>query len=214
MAAERGHRVSLFERNAQLGGALVWASILHPENEPFLRYLRNEIARSTVTVELSHTVDVDEIAALDPEAVIVATGASVVVPPHRRGPPPHVHSGPALRELLVGHAEPGQPGWQRLGAAVLSGWRQRLVQPAAVRLASRAWLPLGRRVVIVGGDLVAIELAEFLSTRGRFVTILESGRSIAPEVGLKRRTEHMDRLDRLAVPCMSAPRCTGSPTTG
>lgn len=199
VAAERGHRVSLFERNGQLGGALVWASILHPENEPFLHYLRSEIASSTVSVELSHQVEADEIAALDPDAVIVATGATVVVPAIDGDHSPSVHSGPALRELLAGHAGAGQPGWQRLGAAMLSGWRQRLVQPAAVRLASRAWLPLGHRVVIVGGDLVAIELAEFLSVRGRFVTVLESGRCIAPEVGLKRRTEHMDRLDRLAV---------------
>ena len=59
---------------------------------------------------------------------------------------------------------------------------------------------VGRRVVIVGGGLAAIQLAEYLSARGRFVTVLESGRTIAPEVGLKRRTEHMDRLDRLGVP--------------
>ncbi|AQT81752.1 NADH oxidase [Mycolicibacterium litorale] len=200
VAAERGHQVTLFERNAQLGGALVWAATLHPENEPFLTYLRAEIARSSVTVELSHRVDAEEVAALEPDAVVVATGADIVVPGIAGDDGPRVHSGPALREMLTGHAGPRQPGWQRLGAAVLSGWRQRLVQPAAVRLASRAWLPLGHRIVIVGGDLAAVELAEFLAARGRFVTVLESGRSIAPEVGLKRRTEHMDRLDRLAVP--------------
>jgi 2,4-dienoyl-CoA reductase (NADPH2) len=31
------------------------------------------------------------------------------------------------------------------------------------------------------------------------VSILEAGKQIAPEVGNKRRTEHMDRLDRLGV---------------
>ena len=106
VAAERGHRVSLFERNGQLGGALLWASILHPENEPFLRYLRSEIACSTVSVELSHTAHADEIAALDPDAVIVATGATVVVPPIDGDHSPSVHSGPAVNELLASGARP------------------------------------------------------------------------------------------------------------
>jgi 2,4-dienoyl-CoA reductase (NADPH2) len=60
-------------------------------------------------------------------------------------------------------------------------------------------MPLGRRVTVVGGDLVAVELAEFLAARGRHVSILEAGATIAPEVGWKRRTEHMHRLDRLGV---------------
>jgi 2,4-dienoyl-CoA reductase (NADPH2) len=104
-----------------------------------------------------------------------------------------------LRELLGGHADSADPAWQRLGAQVLGGWRQRLMHPAAIRLATRAWMPVGRRVAIIGGDLVALELAEFLATRGRFVSILEPGKDIAPEVGNKRKTEHMDRLDRLGV---------------
>ena len=166
VAAERGHRVSLFERTAQLGGALVWASIVHPENEPFLHYLRHEITCSTVSVELSHAVGADEIAALDPEAVIVATGAALVAPPIDGDRGPNVHTGLAVREILAGRSD----------------------------------LPLGQRVVIIGGGLAAIQLAEFIAGQDRFVTVLEPGRTIAPEVGLKRRTEHMDRLDRLAVP--------------
>jgi pyruvate/2-oxoglutarate dehydrogenase complex dihydrolipoamide dehydrogenase (E3) component len=60
-------------------------------------------------------------------------------------------------------------------------------------------MPLGRRVAIVGADLVALELAEFLAARGRLVTVLEADKTIAPELGNKRKTEHMDRLDRLGV---------------
>jgi 2,4-dienoyl-CoA reductase (NADPH2) len=61
-------------------------------------------------------------------------------------------------------------------------------------------MPLGRRVVVVGGDLAAIELAEFLADRGRSVSVLEPGPAIAPEVGPKRRDEHLARLDELCVP--------------
>ena len=60
-------------------------------------------------------------------------------------------------------------------------------------------MPLGHRVVIVGADLVALELAEFLAARGRLVSVLEADKTIAPELGKKRKTEHMDRLDRLGV---------------
>jgi 2,4-dienoyl-CoA reductase (NADPH2) len=53
--------------------------------------------------------------------------------------------------------------------------------------------------VIIGGDLAAIELAEFLAERGRRVSVLQPGAEIAGEVGLKRRAEHMERLDRLGI---------------
>jgi 2,4-dienoyl-CoA reductase (NADPH2) len=180
VAAERGHHVTLFERNTQTGGALLWASILHPENEPFLRYLREEIGRSEVKVELGQELSADEVAAMRPDAVVVANGGQVVLPPIPGSELPHVQTGRAMRE--------------RFG-----GWRQRLVRPKAVRMASKAWMPVGHRVVIVGADLVALELAEFLAARGRLVSVLEPGKAIAPELGNKRKTEHMDRLDRLGV---------------
>ena len=199
VAADRGHLVTLFERSAALGGALRWASVLHPENQPFLRYLRDEISLSNAEVLLGRDVSALDIVDAAPDAVVVATGGRVAVPRLPGSDLPHVYTGPGLRELLGGRAESGARAWQRLGAAALGGWRQRLVGPAAVRLASRAWMPLGHRVAIIGGDLVALELAEFLASRGRQVSILESGKDIAPEVGNKRKTEHMDRLDRLGV---------------
>src|SRR3981189_3661762 len=156
VAAERGHHVTLFERNNQTGGALLWASILHPENEPFLRWLRDEVGRSPVKVELGHAVSADDVVDLRPDAVVVANGGQVVLPTIPGDALPHVQTGQALRD--------------RFG-----GWRQRLVRPKAVRVASKAWMPLGHRVVIVGADLVALELAEFLAARGRLGAGLGGG---------------------------------------
>ena len=60
-------------------------------------------------------------------------------------------------------------------------------------------MPLGKRVIIIGADLAALELAEFLAARSRHVGILETGDRIAPEVGMKRRDEHMLNLDRAKI---------------
>lgn len=199
VAAGRGHRVTLFERDRQLGGALIGAAILHPENQPFLDYLRAEVGHSAITVHTGHQVDDGEIAALAPDAVVVATGARIELPDLPGIDHPHVHTGPALRDLLAGHTGTDGPVWQKVGARVLSGLGHALAQPAAVRTASKAWLPFGQRIAVLGGDLVALEFADFLAARGRLVAVLESGDTLAPEVGLKRRTEQMDRLDRLGV---------------
>jgi 2,4-dienoyl-CoA reductase (NADPH2) len=59
--------------------------------------------------------------------------------------------------------------------------------PSKLRRATKAWMPLGRRVAIVGGGLVGAELAEFLAERGREVVVLEAGPVIASEMAHPRR---------------------------
>ena len=203
VAARRGHRVALHERESRLGGALVMASTVHADNEPLLEFLLADVQRARVDVHLNSALDASKIAALSPDVVVVATGGRVVAPELPGSDAPHVLDGPLLRELLSGRlsarAEAKLPSWQRwairFGGVVL----RRGLTPERLRRFTRAWMPVGPRVAIVGGDLAAIELAEFLAERGRRVSVLERGTGIAPEVGLKRRTEHMDRLDRLAV---------------
>jgi 2,4-dienoyl-CoA reductase (NADPH2) len=203
VAARRGHRVALYERQRFLGGALVLAATLHDDNEPFLDFLLGEVERAGVAVYLGTKLTPDAAVALGADAVIVATGGRVVAPPLSGRELPHVLTGRLLRQLLTGElpAEVAQklPAWQRFGVRGLVGPLQRFVHPRRLRAFLRLWMPLRRRVVIVGGDLAAIELAEFLAEQGRAVRVLEVGDEIAPEVGLKRRTEHMDRLDRLGV---------------
>jgi len=75
--------------------------------------------------------------------------------------------------------------------------------PAAVRarLAATDAPALGR-VVVVGGSLAGLQVAEHLARTGgpTRVSLVEPGPAIAPEVGGKRRTEQLDALDRLGVP--------------
>jgi 2,4-dienoyl-CoA reductase (NADPH2) len=187
IAALRGHRVALYERERFLGGSFVMASMVHPENRPFLDHVIREVRALGVELHLGRALEPDQLAGLAPDAVVVATGARIVTPSLPGDGSRHVLRGPQLRRL----------------AAPFARW----LGPSGLRALARLWMPIGRRVVIVGGDLAAIELAEFLAAHGRSVALVESGERLAPEVGWKRLTEHMDRLDRLGVVVNSGLAC-------
>jgi len=201
VAALRGHCVMLLERERALGGALRLAAAVHPENAPFLEFLVREVRRLGVELRLGTAAGAETVTALAPEVAIVATGGRLRAPEVPGAELPHVFTGALLRALLAGGAPEAAarrlPAWLRLGSRALA-----LVQPwlgpAQLRALARL-APLGRRVAVVGADLAGVETAELLAAQGRRVALLESGPRIAPEVGGKRRSEHMERLDRLGV---------------
>ena len=71
--------------------------------------------------------------------------------------------------------------------------------PTKLRWASRMYMPLGRRVAIIGGGLVGTELAEFLVARQRDVTVLEQGPIIAAEMAHPRRWRVLHELREVGV---------------
>jgi 2,4-dienoyl-CoA reductase (NADPH2) len=58
---------------------------------------------------------------------------------------------------------------------------------------------VGPAVAVVGASLAGIQVAELLARSGRRVAVLDTGETVAPEIGWKRKTEHLLRLDRLGV---------------
>jgi NADPH-dependent 2,4-dienoyl-CoA reductase/sulfur reductase-like enzyme len=75
-----------------------------------------------------------------------------------------------------------------------------LLQKASViRRMSEVYLPLGRHVLIYGGGLVGVELAEFLAERHRQVTLIEPGESFGKELMMVRRWRIMDTLRKEGV---------------
>lgn len=78
-AARRGHRVVLADRNPTLGGQLL--DIVRLDGRPgfatLLAELTEELAGTDVELRLGATLDADAIAALNPDAVVLATGSTV-----------------------------------------------------------------------------------------------------------------------------------------
>lgn len=201
VCAERGHKVTLLERNRQLGGALRLASTVHSDNERFLDYLRHEMHRLPIRIRLGCEANVALIQALAPDEVVIATGAALTLPAVSVDHQSSIVRGDQLRALFDGRriVGAGLPWWLRLASTVFAPLLGRMVSPALIRRISKLYLPLGKRVAIVGGDLAAIELAEFLASRGRRVSLWCEGEQLAPEIGPKRRLEHELRLESLMV---------------
>ncbi len=203
LAAVAGHEVILFERQSRLGGSLLLASTVHSDNERFLNWLVAEVQRLPIDIRLGAEASVAALRALAPDRVIVATGAQVDTAPHTTVSGPDIYTGNMLRGLFTGRITASDwqahPAWLRLPIVHLLPLFQRWVTPGLLRSLTRLWMPLGKKVLVIGADLAAVELAEFLARRGRRVTVLDAGNKLAPEVGKKRRNEHMDRLDRLRV---------------
>lgn len=78
VAARRGHRVTLYERDDTLGGQVRFASELdgREEFEKPVIWLREALDREGVDVETGVEVDDDLLASADPDAVVLATGSS------------------------------------------------------------------------------------------------------------------------------------------
>ena len=199
--AGNGHRVTLVEQSPRLGGSLFYASLVHSDNQALLRYLTREVRRLPIDLRLNTRADAALVRELAADAVVVASGARLELPEVPGRDLPHVVDAWALRQVLSGlMTEQAGAGcdalWMRLARRLPRAlWGS--LQPEHLRRLSRLYLPVGRRVCVVGDDLVALEFAEFLQRRGRGVTLLCSAPVPAMDVGPKRRQEQLARFDRL-----------------
>jgi 2,4-dienoyl-CoA reductase-like NADH-dependent reductase (Old Yellow Enzyme family)/NADPH-dependent 2,4-dienoyl-CoA reductase/sulfur reductase-like enzyme len=191
VAILRGHRVTLFEAGPHLGGSLRFAALVYEPNLRLLEWLTGQMEELGVDVRLATPADPAAVADLAPDRVIVATGAArerAAIPGADR---PLVVDGDDLRALLTGSGdvEAAAAKLSTLGRLSVSVGRRLGLTDDAGRLArlTRYYMPVGSRVVIVGGGLVGIELAEFLVDRDREVTVLEAGATMATEMAHPRR---------------------------
>jgi NADPH-dependent 2,4-dienoyl-CoA reductase/sulfur reductase-like enzyme len=209
VAALRGHRVTLCEESDHLGGTLLFSSLVNEPNGRLVRWLETQVRSLDIDVRLGRPVTPEWVEEIAPDVTIVAVGARREAAEIPGAELPHVLSGDDLRALLTG----GDPEVaarklsfaQRalLGAGRAFGVADDMEQ---LRRLTRRWMPLGRRVALVGGGLVGIELAEFLAERDREVTVLEEGPCFAPQMAPPRRWRALHEVRERGVELLAKTR--------
>jgi 2,4-dienoyl-CoA reductase (NADPH2) len=161
VAAERGHNVTLVEKASHLGGLMPLAGLikgLELEDLPALvRWFGRQLDQSGVKVELGTEATAETIRALGADAVILATGGGLNSP---------LVEGEKSKVVTMPELHKRVKPWLRLFGPRVLGW------------ATRYWLPIGKKVVVVGAGLHGMEMTEFLVKRGRTVTVLEPTKRI------------------------------------
>lgn len=105
--ALRSHRVTLIEKEKELGGLLRYAAVPDFKNElkSFLAYQKTQVRKLGVEILLNTQANPEIITQLKPDSVIVATGSSFPIPEIPGGDQSFVTN--ALK-LLSGEFEPGE----------------------------------------------------------------------------------------------------------
>ena len=208
--ARRGHRVTLIEATASLGGTARFASIAYAPNQRIVDWLKRQVAKEqAIAVRLGTTATPELLRSIAPDEVVVATGARRALPPIPGADRANVFSGDEMRSLMLGQDLDRLAGKvdaktrlaMKLGA--LTGLTAR---PGFVRAASEHWMPFGERIVIIGGELVGMELAEFLAERGRKVTIVDEAETFGAGLQVVRRWRVLDDLKKLGVTMLRGAR--------
>lgn len=198
VAALRGHRVTLAERSDRLGGTLFFAALAYPENGRLLDYLVKQMDHPQIQIRLNTTVNAQLLAELKPDEILVGTGARRAAPAIEGAEQSHVWSGDELRRLMTGdRADEIAKAKLNLAERALlkaGGMLKVTDSTAAIQNLSKLWMPLGKRVVVVGAGLVGLELAEFLLERGREVTVLDPGTHPGTELPIVRRWRVYDAV--------------------
>lgn len=162
VAAQRGHEVTLYEKSSRLGGLVPIAALIKDLETDVLMdlisYFKRQLIKEGVSIRTKQEVTPELIDQIKPEVAVLATGGT-----------------PGLPDISgIGNARvvSSKDLHQRLKFYL------RFFSPQTLERLTRLWMPVGRRVVIIGGSIHGCELGEFLVKRGRKVTIVHTGNEL------------------------------------
>jgi 2,4-dienoyl-CoA reductase-like NADH-dependent reductase (Old Yellow Enzyme family)/NADH dehydrogenase FAD-containing subunit len=197
LLALKGHAVSLWEKENDLGGTARIAALAYEPNQQLISYLSHAIKSLPIDLELGKEADINNIQANNFDHIIVANGAKRTAPEIQGKQLRHVFDGDELRGVLFGNNKTAVSKLSPFQQFVLWAGRisQLLRSITLLRQLSKLWMPLNKHIVVIGGGLVGLELAEYLVERGRNVTVLEPSETLGTELSIVRRARVIHQLN-------------------
>ncbi|MFH1031786.1 MAG: FAD-dependent oxidoreductase [Chloroflexota bacterium] len=174
VAALRGHSVTLYEKEPKLGGSMNVATVVKgvgKEDLPSLvRYFETQLTKLGVDVRLGKEVNLSLIEEIKPDVLVISVGG--------------IHNVPNIPGINQRNVVTGKDLHLRLKKYL------KFLGPTVIRRLTNVWMPIGKKVVVMGGNIQGCQVAEFLVKRGRQVTIVETN----AEVGEGLLTAYMKPL--------------------
>ncbi|MEA2026067.1 MAG: FAD-dependent oxidoreductase, partial [Chloroflexota bacterium] len=154
IATERGHRITLFEKHAELGGAMLYVCLVPGKEKMrwYLDWIRDQLMDLDVDIRLDHAPTVDELREFD--IVLNATGARSYVPE------------------VVGDASSVVPFEEAMACPKIA---------CECHPGERRMRKLGSRVLLWGDSYAATDTAAFLADIGKELTIVTENREFAAD---------------------------------
>jgi 2,4-dienoyl-CoA reductase (NADPH2) len=196
LLAMQGHDVEIWEKDKDIGGTVRVAALAYEPNGRLINYLKNSLDELNVRIKLRTLATSKSVQDFNPDHVIVAVGANRNAPSIKGKNNRNVFDGEELRGLLFGSDAQAIKKLSLIQQLILKVGRatQLLRNISALRFLSKIWMPIAKNIVVIGGDLVGLELAEFLVERGRTVKVLEPSGSLGPNLSIVRRSRVVHML--------------------
>ncbi|MFC1926665.1 FAD-dependent oxidoreductase [Chloroflexota bacterium] len=171
VCALRGHKVTLCEKSDKVGGQFNLAAIppSKQDHAKLIQYLTAQVSKAGVKVELGKEVTPELVDKLKPDAVIVATGATPLIPdiPGVKGEKVDTANDVLVGKVPLFHFDANIPAF------------------------------LGNNVVVVGGGMIGSETADHARERGAAkVVVVEMLPDIALDAAIFDKPFIVERLTK------------------
>ena len=190
LLAMRGHHVEIWEKDKDIGGTVRVAALAYEPNGHLISYLKNSLTALGIKIKTNTLATTESIKIFKPDHVVVATGATRDAPDIKGKHLKNVFDGEQLKGLLFGSDASVIKKLSLFQQLILKIGRisQLLRNVTVLRFLSKVWMPISKKIIIIGGDLVGLELAEFLIERGRKVKVFEPSPSLGQNLSIVRRS--------------------------